>query len=62
MPIIQIELLEGRTVEQKRELVKRITEVTVDVVKCPPEAVKIIIREMKPENYGDGGVLRADKK
>jgi len=42
--------------------VQRITEVTVDVVKCPPEAVKIIIREMKPENYGDGGVLRADKK
>ncbi|GAV21970.1 4-oxalocrotonate tautomerase [Carboxydothermus pertinax] len=62
MPFIQIEMLEGRTVEQKRELVRRITEAVVDVVKCSPEAVKIIIRDMKPENYGEAGVLRADKK
>lgn len=61
MPIVQIDLLEGRTLEQKREMVKRVTEAIVETVNCPPEAVKIILREMKPEHLGEAGVLRCDR-
>lgn len=42
MPTINIQLFEGRTVEQKRELAKAITEATCKTLKCDPGAVDII--------------------
>ena len=62
MPIIQVEMLKGRTIEQKREMVEEITEVVTRTASCPKEAVKIIIREMEFENFSEGGVLRCDKQ
>jgi len=62
MPIVQIEILQGRTVEQKRKLVEKVTEAIVDSVNCPREAVSIIIREMSLDNYANAGVLRIDRK
>jgi 4-oxalocrotonate tautomerase len=62
MPIVQIELLQGRTTEQKRLLVEKVTEAIVGSVNCPREAVSIIIREMSPDNYANAGVLRIDRK
>ncbi len=61
MPIIQVEMLEGRTVEQKREMVKRVTQAVADTVNCPKDAIKIIIREMDKQNYAEGGILKCDK-
>lgn len=60
MPIVQIDMLE-RTVEQKREIVKQITQTIVTVAKVPPEAVTIIIRDMPKENLGKAGILRCDR-
>ena len=61
MPTVQIEMLEGRTIEQKRELAKKVTLAVMESVNVPADAVKVIIREMKKENYAEGGVLRCDK-
>jgi len=60
MPIIQIEMLKGRTLEQKRALVEKVTQAVVETAICPKEAVKIIIREMDFENFSQGGVLKCD--
>ncbi len=60
MPVVQVEMLEGRSLEQKRSMVREMTEVIVRTLQCPPEAVKIIIREMKPEDLGEAGFLRSD--
>ena len=60
MPIIQVEMLKGRTVEQKREMVKEITEVVSRTANCPKEAVRIVIREMEFENFGINGKLQCD--
>lgn len=57
MPVVQVEMMTGRTVEQKKEMVKRITEALTDTVGCSKEAVTVIIREMEKENYGHGGEL-----
>ncbi len=62
MPVVQVEMLGGRSLEQKRAMVKEVTEAIVRTVQCPPEAVKIIIREMEPEHLGEAGVLRSDMK
>jgi len=61
MPIIQIELLEGRTIDQKRALVERVTRAVCETINAPAEAVSIIIREMKREDYAKAGKLAADK-
>lgn len=62
MPIVQIELLQGRTLDQKRKLVDKVTEAIAESISCPREAVTIILREMSPEHYAQAGVLRIDKK
>jgi 4-oxalocrotonate tautomerase len=60
MPIIQVDMLKGRTIEQKRQMVKEMTEVVSRTANYPKEAVRIIIREMEFENFGMSGQLRCD--
>jgi 4-oxalocrotonate tautomerase len=61
MPRIIIQAFKGRTLEQKRELVRRITEVTVEVFEVPPETVTIRIEEGDKENFAKAGVLASDR-
>ncbi len=60
MPTINIQLFEGRTVEQKRELAKAITEATCKTLKCDPSAVDIIMHDVKKENWATAGKLWSD--
>lgn len=62
MPTVQIEMLEGRTYEQKKRMVKMVTEAIVESVGAKPENVSIIIREMAKENHAKGGVLSSEKE
>ena len=61
MPTITMEIYPGRTIEQKRAMVKKVTEALVETISCKPEAVKIISREISKENIADNGVLHCDK-
>jgi 4-oxalocrotonate tautomerase len=61
MPYVQIDMIEGRSTEQKREMAKRITEVISETAKCPKQAVNIVIRETKKENIATAGVLKSDQ-
>jgi len=62
MPIVQVELIEGRTVEQKRSLVAKVTQAIVESIGAPAENVTIIIRDMPKENFSKaGGILACDK-
>jgi len=60
MPIVQIELFEGRTVEQKRVLAEKVTKAIAESLNCPETAVSIILREMKHDNYAKAGKLWCD--
>ncbi len=62
MPILQVELLKGKTMEQKREMVKKVTDAVTESLKCPKEVVSIITREMEWENFAKAGILKADTK
>ncbi len=61
MPIIHVEIIEGRTVEQKRALGEAITKSTVDILGVPASSIKIVFSDMKKENFMEAGVLRADQ-
>ena len=45
MPTYHVEMLEGRTLEQKRKLVEEITRVSVEVLGGSPEAFAATIRK-----------------
>lgn len=61
MPNVVIDFLEGRSVEQKREMAKRVTDAIVETLNCNREAVQIIMHEISKDQIANGGVLRCDK-
>jgi 4-oxalocrotonate tautomerase len=60
MPLVTIKMVEGRNKEQKRGLVRDVTEAIARNVNCPPGAVHIDIIEYSRENLGEGGELFCD--
>jgi len=61
LPLVQITMLSGRTTEQKRKLVERITDVLVEEAGARREAVVVTFHEVSRESYASGGVLLADQ-
>lgn len=55
MPIVTVQLMEGRTPEQKAAMMKEITEAIVKTTGAKRENVSIIVNDMKKENYGLAG-------
>ena len=55
MPIAQINILEGRTDEQKEALIKEVSEAIVRSLDAPIESVRVIINEMHKQHFGIGG-------
>jgi 4-oxalocrotonate tautomerase len=56
MPVVHVELYEGRTRDAKEKIVAGITDVFVKEG-VPKEAVTVILTEIKKENYGHNGKL-----
>jgi len=61
MPTLHIELFEGRTEDKKRELVQALTERTCEVLGCRPDAVDIILTEIRKDRWATGGVFWSEK-
>lgn len=61
MPMLRLEMLTGRTLEQKRAFVQEVTRIAVETLNCPPESVDVVISEFARENWGKAGKLIADK-
>ena len=61
MPIIQVHMFEGRTVDQKRKLVAEVTDAVVKSIGVKPEDVRIIIEDMAKYDYSIGGKLVIDR-
>ncbi len=56
MPIVQISMIQGRTPEKKEQLIKKVTEAIIEVLKVPADRVRIVLNEVPKENLGYGGV------
>lgn len=62
MPTYHIEMLEGRTIEQKKKLVQEITRVTVEVLGGSAEMVDVLITDVRRENWATGGILWSEPR
>ena len=62
MPTYHVEMMEGRTVEQKKKLVEEITRVSVEILGGVADSVDIIITDIKRENWATGGKLWSEPR
>jgi 4-oxalocrotonate tautomerase len=62
MPEVYVHALKGRTPEQKRALVKDITDAVVKNFDATTDAVVVSIIETDPASKSKGGVLFSERK
>ncbi|WNF05437.1 4-oxalocrotonate tautomerase [Brevibacillus borstelensis] len=58
MPIVQIQVLEGRDKQQIARLIASVTEAVVASLEVKPEQVRVIVSEVPPTHWGVGGVTK----
>ena len=60
MPVIRVELLAGRTREQKRAFAKAVTDAFVATRCGVPQSVQVIFHDVEKDNWGIAGRLTFD--
>ena len=61
MPFVSIKIAKGRTLHQKRRLVRSVTDAIAESISIPPEKIWIQIDEFETENFAVNGRLMADR-
>lgn len=61
MPKVTIQLFEGRSLDQKREMVTKVTDAIVESIGARREGIDITILEIGKDQYAVGGQLYIDK-
>ena len=61
MPIIEMHMLVGRTVEQKRRVAAEVTRVVAESLDCSPQTVRILITEHGVDEFYAGGITKAQR-
>lgn len=56
MPFAQIYIIEGRSPEQKKAVIEKVTQALVEAVGAPKENVRVWIQDVPKENWGISGV------
>ncbi|MEQ1807753.1 MAG: 2-hydroxymuconate tautomerase [Burkholderiaceae bacterium] len=60
MPFAQVYMIEGRTDEQKRAVIEKVTNALIEAVNAPREAVRVWITEVPKTQWGIGGTTAKD--
>lgn len=60
MPVVIVEMWEGRTDEQKRRLVKAITDAMVEHANAKPDSLHVIIHDIPRNSWARAGKLSSD--
>ena len=61
MPFVTVKMLEGRTADQKRELVKAITDAMASICNAKPEGTMVVIEEVARDHWARGGTLLSEQ-
>lgn len=60
MPVVTVEMWEGRTIEQKKQLAEAITSAMTAKLGISPEHITIIIKDNPKHNWATGGKLASE--
>lgn len=62
MPVIHVELLAGRTEEQKRKFASDVTRLAVETLNCKPDALHVVFHDIPRDSWATAGVLQSDRR
>ncbi|HLR68285.1 MAG TPA: 4-oxalocrotonate tautomerase [Virgibacillus sp.] len=61
MPLVNMQIMEGRPESKINDLIKNVTETVSETLDSPKENVRVIIHEVPKTHWGIGGVRAVDK-
>ena len=62
MPRVIIQMVEGRSLDKKRALVKNVTDTISETLGIAKERISIVLHEVKEDELAHGGVLWCDRE
>lgn len=60
MPLAQIYLMEGRSEDQRRAVIEKVTDALCEAVGAPRESVRVLIVDVAKDSWGIGGKSAKD--
>jgi 4-oxalocrotonate tautomerase len=60
MPVVNIRMIEGRTQQQKDEIVRRVNAALTDVLGLPPDDIWIVFDDVAAKNWYVGPATAAE--
>jgi len=60
MPYVTVQMLEGRTDEQRQALIEKVTDAVVETTGASREKVVVFVEDIDKRNYGVGGKRLVD--
>jgi len=60
MPNITVELLKGRTIEQRRDFAEAVAASAVEILGARRQDVRMVYQEITPDIVANGGVLASE--
>lgn len=61
MPLIEVTLAQGRTPEQLRALMSKLTYAAVEAIGAPIDTVRVVLREVPATHWSAGDVTIAER-
>ncbi len=61
MPFITVKLAEGRSLDQKRDFARAVTEKATEILNVKPEWVTVVFDEYSRDNWATAGELHSIK-
>ncbi|EME73563.1 4-oxalocrotonate tautomerase [Bacillus sonorensis] len=62
MPIVHIQLLEGRPAEKVEEVIQNVTDTVSATLDAPKENVRVLVTEIPKTHWGIGGTPASKAK
>jgi 4-oxalocrotonate tautomerase len=60
--LVDVTLVEGRTPEQLRELISRLTDAVEAAIDAPRASIRVVIREVPATHWAAGDVTIAERR
>ena len=59
MPIIHVNILEGRSQEKIEQLITNVTNTVAETLDAPKESVRVLVVEVQKTHWGVGGIPKS---
>jgi 4-oxalocrotonate tautomerase len=62
VPLVEVTMVEGRSPEQLRTLISKLTDAVETSVQAPRASIRVVLREVPATHWAAGDVTIAEKK